>query len=128
MLYDGWEFASINLFDKIIKQTSEEIYKRSYNLSYDKFIGELCIPTPLDMFEKNDVFTYYISCENDEIILDETFEYTFLKSIFFKNCYNKIKSDLISYYNPFNITIRNFYKTGNFIFLLLTRKQQLVIE
>jgi len=123
MLYDGWEFASINLFDKIIKQTSEEIYKTSFNLSYDKFIEELCIPNPLDMFEKNDTFTYYISCEEDNIILNETSDYTFKKSIFFKNRYNKIKSDLISYYNPFNIKIRNFYKTGNFIFLFLTHKQ-----
>jgi hypothetical protein len=123
MLYDGWEFASINLFDKIIKQNSEEIYKTSFNLSYDKFIEELCIPNPLDMFEKNDTFTYYISCEEDNIILNETSDYTFKKSIFFKNRYNKIKSDLISYYNPFNIKIHNFYKTGNFIFLFLTHKQ-----
>jgi hypothetical protein len=123
MLYDGWEFASINLFDKIIKQNSEEIYRKSLNLSYDKIIEELCIPNPLDMFEKTDIFTYYISCENDKIILNETFEYTFLKSVFFKNRYNKIKSELISYYNSFNINIRNFYKTGNFIFLILTYKQ-----
>ena len=123
MLYDGWEFTSINLFDKVIKQTSEEIYKTYFNLSYDKFIKELCIPNPLDMFEKNDIFTYYISCEKDDIILNETFDYTFKKSIFFKNLYNKIKSDLILYYTSFNIKIRNFYKTGNFIFLILTYKQ-----
>lgn len=123
MLYDGWEFASINLFDKIIKQTSEEIYKKSFDLSYNKLIEELCIPNPLEIFEQNDIFTYYISCEDDKIILNEPFEYNFKKSVFFKNRYHKIKSDLISYYNPFNIEIRNFYKTGNFIFLLLTRKQ-----
>ncbi len=123
MLYDGWEFASINLFDKIVKQNSEEIYRRSFDLSYNKLIEELCIPNPLDMFEKNDTFTYYISCEDDKIILNETIEYTFLKSVFFKNRYNKIKSDLISYYNSFNIRIHNFYKTGNFIFLILTYKQ-----
>jgi hypothetical protein len=123
MLYDGWEFASINLFDKIIKQNSEEIYRRSFDLSYNKLIEELCIPNPLDMFEKNDTFTYYISCEDDKIILNEEFEYNFKKSIFFKNRYNKIKTDLISYYNPFNIQIHNFYKTGNFIFLILINKQ-----
>jgi hypothetical protein len=123
MLYDGWEFASINLFDKIVKQNSEEIYRRSFDLSYNKLIEELCIPNPLDMFEKNDTFTYYISCEDDKIILNETIEYTFLKSVFFKNRYNKIKSDLISYYNSFNIRIHNFYKIGNFIFLILTYKQ-----
>ena len=123
MLYDGWEFASINLFDKFIKQSSEEIYKKSFDLSYNKLIEELCIPNPLDIFEKNDMFTYYISCEDDRIILNETFEYTFKKSVFFKNRYNKIKSDLISYYNPFNIKIYHFYKTGNFIFLILTCKQ-----
>ena len=123
MLYDGWEFTSINLFDKIIKQNSEETYRKSFNLSYNKLIEEMCIPNPLDMFEKNDTFTYYISCEDDKIILNETFEYTFKKSVFFKNRYNKIKSDLISYYNPFNIKIHQFYKIDNFIFLILTCKQ-----
>ena len=122
MLYDGFEFVTINLFDKKIKQTSEEAYKKFYDLSYNAFIEQMCIPNPLEMFEnKNNTFTFYISCkeDNDKIILSENFDYIFLRSMFFKNCFKKIRYDLTLYYNPFNINVIYFYKTYDFIFIVL---------
>jgi len=121
MLYDGWEFVTISLFDKKIKQNSDELYRKFYNLSYKVFLDQMHIPNPLEVFETENEFTFYISCkgEDDKIMLSENFEYTFLRSIFFKNCFKKIKLDLTSYYKNYNINVIYIYKTSEYIFITL---------
>lgn len=123
MLVNGWEFLVLNPFDKNLCKTSQKLYNKNYNDSYYKFIKELCIPEPLELFEKNNQFTFYISCggEDDTIELEEKFEIKFLKSVFIKTKYKYIKEDLQKYYNSFNIGIRNFYKTGDYIFLIIEK-------
>jgi len=123
MLVNGWEFLVLNPFDKNVCQTSQKLYNKNYNDSYYKFIKELCIPEPLELFEKNNQFTFYISCggEDDTIKLEEKFEIKFLKSVFIKTKYKYIKEELQKYYNSFNIGIRNFYKTGDYIFLIIEK-------
>jgi len=123
MLVNGWEFLVLNPFDKNVCQTSQKLYNKNYNDSYYKFIKELCIPEPLELFEKNNQFTFYISCggEDDKIELEEKFEIKFLKSVFIKTKYKYIKEELQKYYNSFNIGIRNFYKTGDYIFLIIEK-------
>lgn len=124
MLVNGWEFLVLNPFDKNVCQSSQTLYNKNYKDSYYKFIEELCIPEPLELFEKNNQFTFYISCvgENDKIELKEKFEIKFLKSVFFKIKYKYIKEDLQKYYDLFNISIRNFYKTGDYIYLIIEKK------
>lgn len=123
-LFNGWEFLVLNPFAKSVSQSSQKLYNKNYNDSYYKFIRELCIPEPLELFEKNNQFTFYISCggENDKIELEEKFEIMFLKSIFLKTKYKYIKEELQRYYDSFGISIRNFYKTGDYIFLIIEKK------
>lgn len=123
MLFNGWEFLILNPFDKSVYQSSQKLYNKNYNDSYYKFVKELCIPEPLELFENNNQFTFYISCfgENDKIELEEKFEIKFLKSVFIKTKYKYIKEDLQKYYNSFNINVRNFYKTGDYIFLIIEK-------
>ena len=101
----GWEFLILNPFDKNVNESSQKLYNKNYNDSYYKFIEELCIPEPIELFEKTDIFTYYISCAgcNDKIELEKKFEIIFLKSVFLKTKYNSIKKDLQKYYNEYNI-------------------------
>ena len=124
MLFNGWEFLVLNPFDESVSQSSQKLYNKNYNDSYYKFVKELCIPEPLELFEKDNQFTFYISCggENDKIELEEKFEITFLKSIFFKTKYKYIKEYLQKYYDLFDINVRNFYKTGDYIFLIIEKK------
>jgi len=124
MLFNGWEFLVLNPFDESVSQSSQNLYNKNYNDSYYKFVKELCIPEPLELFEKDNQFTFYISCggENDKIELEEKFEITFLKSIFFKTKYKYIKEYLQKYYDLFDINVRNFYKTGDYIFLIIEKK------
>lgn len=119
----GWEFLIVDPFKKDIQQKSQEEYTKYYKLSYNKFIQELCIPTPDDLFEKNNLFTFYILCdENNDKIEIENCKMVFLRSIFLKIKYKTIKSDLEMYYNKFDITVRNLYISSNYIFLIIEKK------
>ena len=121
----GWEFLIVDPFKKDIQQKSQEEYTKYYKLSYNKFIQELCIPTPDDLFEKNNLFTFYILCDenNDKIeIENENCKMVFLRSVFLKIKYKTIKTDLELYYNKFDITVRNLYISSNYIFLIIEKK------
>jgi len=123
MLKLGWEFLILNPFDEIVLQSSQKLYNKNYNDSYYKFIEELCIPGPKEIFEDKNLFTFYISCagNNDKIELEEKFYITFLKSVFLKTKYKQIKKDLQNYYNEYDIIIRNLYKSGDYIFLIIEK-------
>jgi hypothetical protein len=91
--------------------------------AYEKFIKEFYIPEPLTLFENDVLFTFYISCggECDKIELEEKFDIIFLKSVFLKTSYKKIKSDIEKYYNIYNINVRNLYRSGDYIVLILCK-------
>ena len=93
----GWEFLILNPFDKNITQSSQKLYNKNYNDSYYKFIKELCIPNPKELFV----------------------EITFLKSVFLKTKYKYIRRDIQNYYEPFGINVRNLYQSGEYIFLII---------
>ena len=123
MSVKGWEFLIVDPFKKDIQQKSQEEYTKYYKLSYNKFIQELCIPTPDDLFEKNNLFTFYILCdENNDKIEIENCKMVFLRSIFLKIKYKTIKTDLELYYNKFDITVRNLYISSNYIILIIEKK------
>lgn len=118
----GWEFLILNPFDKNIPQSSQKLYNKNYNDSYYKFIEELCIPNPKELFDENgNLFTFYILCEgnSDKIELEEKFEITFLKSVFLRTKYKYIRRDLQNYYEPLGINVRNLYQSGEYIFLII---------
>ena len=124
----GWEFLILNPFDKNTNintnQTSQILYHKNYKNSYDKFIKELLIPEPTELFNDDNIFTFYISCDKntDRIELEEKFAITFLKSVFLKTKYKHVKQDLQNYYNTYDINVRNLYKSGNYIFLVIEKK------
>ncbi len=129
----GWEFLILNPFDKQFTQSSQKLYNKNYNDSYYKFINELCIPKPEELFEiENDIknenkdenlVTFYIFCggNSDKIELEDKFEITFLKSVFLKTKYNRIKQELNNYYNKYEINVRNLYQSGEYIFLIIEK-------
>ena len=115
----GWEYFILNPFEDITEVT-QDMYLSRYNLSYDKFIKQLCIPEPNDIINKGS-FLYYINCTDDDIINKDDYEYKFLKSVFFEKKFNRIKKDLIEYYNQFRINVSRIYKTsGGYIIELVT--------
>ena len=70
----GWEFLILNPYDKNITQSSQKLYNKNYNDSYYKFIKELCIPNPKELFDENEnLFTFYILCggNSDKIELEK---------------------------------------------------------
>jgi hypothetical protein len=123
MIENGWEFLIINPFAVNIIQTCQNTYEKNYNLSYEKFINEFYIPEPYTLFENDNLFTFYISWggELDKIELEEKFDIIFLKSVFLKTSYKKIKSDIEKYYNTYNIGVRNLYKSGDYIVLIIEK-------
>ena len=54
-----------------------------YNKAYDRFIGQLCIPEPNDLFEDDFIFVYYIDLndDNNKIEIEEDYENTLLKTV-----------------------------------------------
>lgn len=124
MLTNGWEFFILNPFDKDIKQSTQDKYVDMYNKAYDSFIGQLCIPEPNDLLEDNFTFMYYIDLngDNDKVVLEEEYEYTFLKSVFLDKKFKKIRSDIIEYYKMHNIYVVNMYKQDNAFYLVLNKK------
>lgn len=127
----GWTFYVINPFDAVIEQKTQNEYDKNYQMSYKKFIEELCIPEPNVLFnckseckyENDNLFTFYISTlgELDKIELEEKFNVIFLKSVFFRTKYKSIKKDLEIYYNKHDLRVRNLYKTGDYIFLIIEK-------
>jgi hypothetical protein len=124
MLVDGWEFMILNPFDKNIRKNTQELYSKNYKNSYNKLIEELSIPDPLEIFENKNLFTFYISCagELDKIKLEENFDIVFLRSVFLRTRFKNIKQDLQMYYNTYDINVRNLYKSGEYIFLIIEKK------
>lgn len=128
---NGWEFLIINPFDTDFTQTCQNKYEKNYNLSYFKFINEFFIPEPTTLFgngngNENDndtLFTFYIACggELDKIELEEKFDIIFLKSVFLRTSYKRIKSDIEKYYSTYNIAVRNLYKSGEYIVLIIEK-------
>ena len=51
----------------------------------------------------------------------EKFNVIFLKSVFFRTKYKSIKKDLEIYYNKHDLRVRNLYKTGDYIFLIIEK-------
>tara|TARA_B100000212_G_scaffold342009_1_gene327130 strand:- start:8553 stop:8972 length:420 start_codon:yes stop_codon:yes gene_type:complete len=125
MLNNGWEFYILNPFDENIKQTTQDKYNDMYNKAYECLLGQLCIPSPNDLLcAENTTFIYYINCsdENDNIELEETYDYTFRKSVFFDKKFKKIKSDIDNYYKLHNIKVSNIYKEDSNYFIVLETK------
>jgi hypothetical protein len=133
-MISGWEFLILNPFDKHVSQSSQNLYNKNYNDSYYKFVQELCIPNPKELFDENEnenenenvnnnLFTFYILCggNSDKIELENKFEITFLKSIFLKTKYKSIKCDLQDYYKLYDINVRNLYQSGDYIFLIIEK-------
>ena len=103
-----------------------------YTLAYNKLIQEICIPNPNELLQcdKDCTFLYYISCEgeNDYIILDEEYEYKFLKSVFLDKKYNAIKKCIYVYYNSHGIYVKSMYKDGFNYLIELEKKAFNVIN
>ena len=124
---NGWEFLIINPFDTDFTQTCQNKYEKNYNLSYYKFINEFYIPEPTTLFgnenENDNLFTFYITCggELDKIELEEKFDIIFLKSVFLRTSYKRIRSDIEKYYSTYNIAVRNLYKSGEYIVLIIEK-------
>lgn len=124
MLTNGWEFFILNPFEQEIKQTTQEKYLEMYNKAYNVLINNLCIPDPKDLINaENTTFVYYIDCsgDNDNILLDEEYEYTFRKSVFFDKKFKKIRTDIINYYRVHDISVKEMYKEGNNYYILLAK-------
>jgi|TARA_B100001142_G_C14339671_1_gene657314 hypothetical protein len=122
MLTNGWEFFILNPFDKDIKQSTQDKYIDMYNKAYDRFIGQLCIPEPNDLFEDDFIFVYYIDLNDDNNKIDLEYEYTFLKTVFLDKKFRKIKTDLTHYYKMHDIRIENMYKQDNSFYLVLNKQ------
>lgn len=124
MLINGWEFFILNPLDGEIKQKTQDKYIEMYNKAYDSLIGQLCIPNPNDLLEDSFEFMYYIdlSGENDKILLDEKYDYTFLKSVFINKKFKKLRADVLNYYKIYNINVKNMYTQDNSFYLLLNNK------
>tara|TARA_B100001175_G_scaffold229361_1_gene195949 strand:+ start:128 stop:499 length:372 start_codon:yes stop_codon:yes gene_type:complete len=123
MLINGWEFFILNPFESEIKQDTQDKYIDMYNKAYDTFIKQLCIPEPNEILEDGYSFTYYIelSGENDKIDLEESYDYTFLKSVFLDKKLKRIRRDVISYYRMHNVFIQNMYKQDKAFYLVLNK-------
>tara|TARA_B100000085_G_C18326081_1_gene424291 strand:+ start:51 stop:431 length:381 start_codon:yes stop_codon:yes gene_type:complete len=124
MLTNGWEFFILNPFENEIKQTTQEKYLEMYNKAYMKLINQLCIPDPDDLLnDSKSTFIYCIDCSenNNDIILDVYYDYTFLKSVFFDKKFKKIKNDINNYYKLYNIQVTNMYKDGTSYYILLKK-------
>ena len=124
MLTNGWEFFILNPFDSDIKQTTQDKYVYMYNKAYDTLIRQLCIPEPNDMLADDFNFIYYIDLagDNNNIDLEEQYEYTFLKSVFLDKKFKKIRFDILEYYKMYNINVVNMYKQDNAFYLVLNKK------
>jgi len=123
MLINGWEFFILNPFESEIKQHTQDKYIEMYNKAYDTFLGQLCIPDPNEILEDGFSFTYYIelSGENDKIELDESYDYTFLKSVFIDKKLKRIRFDVINYYKMHNVSVVNIYKQDKAFYLVLNK-------
>tara|TARA_B110000971_G_C20003156_1_gene497825 strand:- start:483 stop:887 length:405 start_codon:yes stop_codon:yes gene_type:complete len=134
MPQDGWEFFILDPTDKNIyhNEKTQCIYNKMYAAAYNKLIQDLCIPDPNDLLQcdKDCTFMYYISCEgvNDYIILDEEYEYKFLKSVFLDKKYNIIKKCIYAYYNSHGIYVKSMHKDGLNYFIELEKKAVNVIN
>ena len=119
MLQHGWEFFILDPMSNNINQTTQDKYLYMYNKAYETFLQQLCIPEPNQLFELGSDFTYYIDLTDDNIILDEKYDYTFLKSLFLNKKFKKIKYDIHNYYNSYDINVINIYveKKGMYIIL-----------
>ncbi len=124
MLTNGWEFFILNPFDSDIKQTTQDKYVYMYNKAYDTLIRQLCIPEPNDILEDDFNFIYYIDLagDNNNIDLEEQYEYTFLKSVFLDKKFKKIRFDILEYYKMYNINVVNMYKQDDAFYLVLNKK------
>ena len=123
MLINGWEFFILNPFESEIKQHTQDKYIDMYNKAYDTFLQQLCIPEPNEILEDGFSFTYYVelSGENDKIELNESYDYTFLKSVFIDKKFKRIRADIISYYKMHNVFVVNMYKQDKAFYLVLKR-------
>ena len=123
MLINGWEFFILNPFESEIKQHTQDKYIDMYNKAYDTFLQQLCIPEPNEILEEGFSFTYYVelSGENDKIELNESYDYTFLKSVFIDKKFKRIRADIISYYKMHNVFVVNMYKQDKAFYLVLKR-------
>jgi|TARA_B110000902_G_C14036392_1_gene486082 hypothetical protein len=134
MPQDGWEFYILDPTDKAKypHENTQSVYNKMYTLAYNKLIQELCIPDPEDLlqYDKDCTFLYYISCEgdNDTIIMEEEYDYKFLKSIFFDKKYRAIKKCIYMYYNSHDIYVKSLYKDGLNYFIELEKKAVNVIN
>tara|TARA_Y100001970_G_scaffold259690_1_gene340968 strand:+ start:182 stop:544 length:363 start_codon:yes stop_codon:yes gene_type:complete len=112
----GWEFFILNPYENI-KECTQDTYLVKYNEAYNNFLKQLCIPEPTELLTGG-TFLYFINCdsESDKLNLNDSYEYKFLKSIFFEKKYNRIKKDVIEYYKNYNIYVKRIYKTiGGYI-------------
>ena len=113
----GWEFFILNPYEKIEKCT-QDTYLDNYNLSYIKFISDICIPEPVEILKDTGTFLHFIDCtgDNDIINISDDYEFKFKKSVFFEKKYQRIKRDLVNYYSSHNMFLNRLYKsTGGFI-------------
>ena len=128
MPQDGWEFYILDPTDKDVYpvENTQNVYNRMYTSAYNKLIQELCIPNPNDLLlcDKDSTFLYYINCEgdNDTIILDEEYDYKFLKSVFLDKKYGAIKKCIHMYYNSHGIYVKSMYKDNCNYFIELEKK------
>ena len=123
MLINGWNFFILNPFDTNIEQTSQNTYMYMYNKAYDELISQLCIPDPCDILEDNKfIYCLDLSGENDKIIIDEDYDYTFLKSVFLKKKIKMIKYKLLNYYKNWNIYISSAYIENDIFYLFLEKR------
>tara|TARA_B100000768_G_scaffold181517_1_gene204856 strand:+ start:2728 stop:3132 length:405 start_codon:yes stop_codon:yes gene_type:complete len=134
MPQEGWEFFILDPTDKnnLPNEKTQCIYNKMYTSAYNKLLEEICIPNPNELLEcENDcIFLYYINCEgdSDKIILDEEYEYKFLKSVFFDKKYNAIKKFIYIYYNSHGIYVKSMYKDGLNYFIELEKKAVNVVN
>ena len=94
-----------------------------YNKAYNILLNQLCIPEPNDLLEDGYSFTYYIDFtgDNDIIVLEEKYDYTFLKSVFLDKKNKKIFNDVNSYYKQHGITLTNMRRDNSELYLILKK-------
>jgi hypothetical protein len=126
MLHHGWEFFILNPLETVTEQKTQEMYIKMYNKAYNVFFNQMCIPNPHQLLEDNYDFTYYIDfCgENNEIKLDEKYDYKFLRSIFLDKKFKLLKHNTIMYYKTHGIDVINFYVEHKGLYIILKKSKQ----
>ena len=120
-IINGWEYMTDIYPGSVKSQTIQDNYLMEYNLAYHTFINSLCIDKDLIFSNNNNNNKYIlnINCEEkNNIINNNNYGIKFLKSKFLINKNKKLKNDLINYYKPIGIYVKNPYTHDNINYVI----------